>query len=571
MALFDAAALAKLAAFEELDAAIAVVDVEDGVIVWANSSGLALWGCGRLQHVELGTVWRKARDDGPFRTMDLLGPAGRISTRVTAWTLSDDRPALLVEGRVLGEPERQQAFLDSLLEHLPNMVFVKEARELRFVRFNRAGEALLGYSRDDLIGKNDYDFFPAEEADFFTAKDREVLQRGVVADIPEEPIKTREHGRRWLHTKKIPIRGPDGEPAYLLGMSEDITAARKQAKALAAAELRFRTICEHAPVMIASFNEKGKCTLWNRECESQLGWTNEDLEHPEKNLPFAVPDAVADGTFREFKVRDKSGRLRDQLWADFALPTGEAISVGLDITARKDAQRQLEAQAEALARSNSALEAFAYVASHDLQEPLRMVASYVGLLKKRYQGQLDERADRYIGYAVDGAIRMQRMLEDILELSRVGRGAPGLVPVDLHDVVDAALSVLPPVTVTVGTLPTVQGDRDQLARLFQNVIGNAVKFRGEDPPRIEIEATAADDVWEVSIRDNGIGFDPKHAERIFEMFHRLGQRGKHEGSGIGLAIVAKIVELHGGRVWAEGRPGEGATFTFTLPRSEPRL
>ena len=570
MALFDAAALAKLAAYEELDVAISVVDVDDGVIVYANASGLALLGCGPVPNPELGAIWERASKDGPFRTTDLLEPSGRASTRVTAWTLTDDRRALLVEGRPLEELERQHAFIDSLLEHLPNMVFVKEARELRFVRLNRAGEQLLGYSRDDLLGKNDYDFFPADQADFFTAMDREVLERGDVTDIPEEPIQTREHGRRWLHTKKIPIRDANGEPTYLLGVSEDITGRRRQGKALAAAENRFRTICEHAPVMIASFNEKGACTLWNRECEAQLGWTKEDLGQPEQNLPFAVPDAVADGEFREFKVPDKAGRVRDQLWADFALPSGEAISVGLDITERKGAERQLEAQAAALARSNSALEAFAYVASHDLQEPLRMVASYVGLLKKRYQGALDERADRYIGYAIDGAIRMQRMLEDILELSRVGRAGRDFQSVDLREVVDAALRVLPAMAVTVGPLPTVRGDKDQLARLFQNVIGNALKFRGEEEPRIEVDAAPVGDVWEVRVRDNGIGFEPRHAERIFEMFHRLGERGKYEGSGIGLAIVAKIVELHGGRVWAEGRPGEGATLTFTLPRSEPR-
>lgn len=225
-----------------------------------------------------------------------------------------------------------------------------------------------------------------------------------------------------------------------------------------------------------------------------------------------------------------------------------------------------------LERSNEELERFAYVASHDLQEPLRMVASYTELLAERYEGKLDEKADKYIGYTLDGVKRMQRLISDLLALSRVGRTTQGFRNVDLGIVCGEAVSTLGKsveetgAAIRVGPLPTVCGDPTQLERVFQNLVGNALKYRGADPPRIEIRAEARTDFWEISVADNGIGFRQKQAERVFDMFQRLQPRGRYPGTGIGLAIVQKIVRLHGGRIRADATPNEGATFTFTLPR-----
>lgn len=233
--------------------------------------------------------------------------------------------------------------------------------------------------------------------------------------------------------------------------------------------------------------------------------------------------------------------------------------------------QESEQRAVNLARSNADLEQFAYVASHDLQEPLRAVVSYVQLLQKRYAGQLDERADKYIGYAVEGGQRMQTLINDLLTYSRVGRGVEELEPIDSQVALSRALASLSTaiddsgVTVTADELPVVLANETMLAQLFQNLIGNAIKFRGDEPLRIHVSAERGDEEWLFAVRDNGIGIAPEYTERIFVIFQRLHGREEYPGTGIGLAICKKIVERHGGRIWVESAPGSGATFFFTLP------
>ena len=248
-----------------------------------------------------------------------------------------------------------------------------------------------------------------------------------------------------------------------------------------------------------------------------------------------------------------------------------------DITERKRAEEILAQSARELTRSNAELEGFAYAASHDLQEPLRMVASFVGLLKERYQGQLDRDADEFIAFAMDGAKRMQRLIDDLLEYSRVAtRGQPP-APTDAAAALDEALWNLTlaieeaGATVTHDPLPTVLADPIQLMQLFQNLVGNALKFRGSEPPRVHVSARATFEVsetskvWVFAVRDNGIGIAPENFERIFGVFQRLHSQTEYPGSGIGLAVCQKIVARHGGRIWVASQPGAGATFYFTLP------
>jgi len=248
-----------------------------------------------------------------------------------------------------------------------------------------------------------------------------------------------------------------------------------------------------------------------------------------------------------------------------------------DITERKRAEEILAQSARELTRSNAELEGFAYAASHDLQEPLRMVASFVGLLKERYQGQLDRDADEFIAFAMDGAKRMQRLIDDLLEYSRVAtRGQPP-APTDAAAALGEALWNLTlaieeaGATVTHDPLPTVLADPIQLMQLFQNLVGNALKFRGSEPPRVHVSARATFEVsetskvWVFAVRDNGIGIAPENFERIFGVFQRLHSQTEYPGSGIGLAVCQKIVARHGGRIWVASQPGAGATFYFTLP------
>ncbi|MEU8366990.1 sensor histidine kinase [Micromonospora tulbaghiae] len=236
---------------------------------------------------------------------------------------------------------------------------------------------------------------------------------------------------------------------------------------------------------------------------------------------------------------------------------------------------QLQKQAEELTRSNRDLEQFAYVASHDLQEPLRKVASFCQLLQRRYAGQLDERADQYIAFAVDGAQRMQRLINDLLAFSRIGRLTTGFTEVDLNKVMgdvagqtEAALQYSD-AELTWGEMPTIRGEEPLLTNLLVNLVSNSVKFRRPDvPPKVHVSARLVDGEWEISCRDNGIGIEPEFADKIFVIFQRLHSKDAYPGTGIGLAIVKKIVEYHGGRVWVDTDADEGTTIRFTLPALE---
>lgn len=246
-----------------------------------------------------------------------------------------------------------------------------------------------------------------------------------------------------------------------------------------------------------------------------------------------------------------------------------------EIGERVRAEGEIQHAARELARSNAELEQFAYVASHDLQEPLRMVASYVQLLAERYRDRIDDKAERWIQFTVDGTARMKQLIDDLLELSRVGRGKP-FAPTDCGQVLQAARANLDQAirdsgaVVTHGPLPTVWADTSQLTQVFQNLLANALKYRSAQPPEIDVRAEELPDEWRFSIRDNGIGIDPAYAERIFVVFQRLHTRAEYPGTGIGLALCKKVIERHGGRIWVESQPGQGATFHFTLPKNPRR-
>jgi light-regulated signal transduction histidine kinase (bacteriophytochrome) len=227
-------------------------------------------------------------------------------------------------------------------------------------------------------------------------------------------------------------------------------------------------------------------------------------------------------------------------------------------------------QTKELQRSNEELEQFAYVASHDLQEPLRSIGSYCQLLQRRYKGKLDKDADEFIGFAVDGAKRMQVLINDLLKYSRVGTRGKAFEPTDCNLLIRETISNLrqaiedQSAEVTVDELPTVEGDAVQIGQLFQNLIANAIKFRGDAPPKVHVSAQAENGEIVLSVKDNGIGIDPRHADRIFQIFQRLHERGKYPGTGIGLAVCKKIVTRHAGRIWVESVPGQGSDFRFTL-------
>ncbi len=287
-------------------------------------------------------------------------------------------------------------------------------------------------------------------------------------------------------------------------------------------------------------------------------------------LAVIVEERTAADVELAFQVEEK-GKRADELAVIVEERTAANKELAFQVEEKGKRADELAVLNEELTRSNAELEQFAYVATHDLQEPLRAVASCVQLLQKRYEGQLDARADEFITHAVDGTKRMQTLINDLLAYSRISTHAQVFASTNcemvLHEVLANLMvaSAESSATVTHDALPTVNGDATQLAQLFQNLIGNALKFRGERPPKIHVGAVRKDGEWRFTVADNGIGMEPQYFERVFLVFQRLHTRKEYQGTGIGLAICKKVVERHGGRIWAESEPGQGSTFCFTIP------
>jgi signal transduction histidine kinase len=295
---------------------------------------------------------------------------------------------------------------------------------------------------------------------------------------------------------------------------------------------------------------------------------SEDLDIPMILVSGALGDVTAVECIRQgatdYVLKDGLARLPQVI--------RRALREKDERSLRHQVEEDLARKVDELARSNADLEQFAYVASHDLQEPLRMVTAYTQLLGERYRGKLDENADKYIGYASEGAQRMQVLIQDLLAFSRVGRNGVASGSVDCNAVMADVLQTLATAIqesaaiVTYGKLPTVWAERTQMAQLFQNLIGNAIKFRGKEPPVISVLAEKTALRWQFSVNDNGIGIAPEFTENIFVVFQRLHARTEYPGNGIGLAICKKIIERNGGKIWVEAQPGSGSSFKFTLPQ-----
>jgi len=637
------------------------------------------------------------------------------------------------------ELKENNIFLDAIFQNAPNMIFVKDAKDLRFVQLNKDGEKLLGIPKKDVIGKNDFELFPKDQADYLTRVDRELFENKVLLDIPEEKLTTK-NGDRWLHTKKIPVIDENGVPQYLVGITEDITdlkvqndrlqqfykeleqTVRLRTEQLYKSEQRFKALLENSIDAVSLTNSKGEIIYQSPSVERMTGYSLEDrndkklieylhpadreqvrelisglLHQPGTSVPMllrllhkkkhyiwiegTVTNLVNDNSvqavvynFRDItekKLAEETLALSEEkyrlLFSNNPLPAwvfdtetlaflevndaavahygfnreeflnmtikdirpeedipqliayrtkpgqsntviyngywrhvkkdGQIIYVDIssrhidfkgriarlviahDVTEKVDAEQKLNEANEALSirakeltASNKDLEQFAYVASHDLQEPLRMVSSFLQLLEKKYKDLLDETGKQYIHFAVDGAERMKRLILDLLIYSRAGTSKEISASIDMNEIARDVVSTFTFALkesrgeIILKKLPIINAVKTQMHQLLQNLVSNSLKYWGDEPPRIEISCVEEELYWIFRVEDNGIGIDKRFFEKIFIIFQRLHNKTEYSGTGIGLAICKKIVERHGGSIHVESEPGKGSAFIFSIKK-----
>lgn len=444
--------------------------------------------------------------------------------------------------------------------------FITTGRDGRVTRLNEVAERICGWRMEEARGHLVWEVFKREgrapEVELLNPIDVMVRDNVQASQVFKVTALSRSGARTSVEVNAGLLKGADDAVIGMAMVIRDLTERERAAQAEAREELRFKQVLEAAPSGLLVVNADRRIVLANRKAEELFGADRSALIG--KPAAQFVPERP-DDEGGSFARRSDGARFPAEIgWA--AVETAEGslmLATVVDLSARQAVEDELR-------RSNADLEQFAYIASHDLQEPLRMVSNYTELLAERYRGRLDEKADKYIFYAVDGAQRMQLLVKDLLAFSRVGSRAGPLTTVDTNDVVRSVMTVLHTAvseanaTVDIGPLPQVLGDAGQVSQVFQNLLGNSLKFRAQAPLVITVRAERDGERWRFSVSDTGIGIDPQYAERVFLMFQRLHARGEYEGSGIGLAIVKRIVERHGGRVWVESRLGSGATFFFTL-------
>ena len=490
----------------------------------------------------------------------------------------------LAEQKLMAASLYSRSLIEASLDPL-----VTISSEGKITDVNKATEGVTGYNREELIGSDFSNYFTQPEK----AREgyKQVFTEGLVKDYPLAIRHKSGKVTDVLYNASVYLND-DGKVQGVFAAARDITERKIAEEALRQSEVKLRTVANFAYDLEYWIAPDGTMVYVSPSCLKFTGYTPEEfiedsklfakIIHPEDKMLIGSHFDLVNKEERhevDFRIVTRNGETR---WISHACQpvfdeNGNWLgrrSSNRDITERKEIDNKLRETLEKLKQSNTELEQFAYVASHDLQEPLRMVASYVQLLERRYKGKLDSDADEFIGYAVDGANRMRGLIDDLLTYSRVGRLGKPFEPTNLKDTLDIVAKNLQAsisdtkAQVTHDKLPVVYADGGQMVQLFQNLIGNAIKFHGKETPRVHISAKEQETDYLLSVKDNGIGIDPQYFDRLFKIFQRLHTKQEYPGSGIGLVICKKIVERHGGRIWLESQIGKGSTVYFTLSKSK---
>ncbi|WP_222919781.1 PAS domain S-box protein [Natrinema sp. SYSU A 869] len=475
--------------------------------------------------------------------------------------------------------EREQE-LESELQRILGRIsdaFYAVDDEYRFTHVNDRAAELLQHSEAELLGERLWDVFP------------DLHEIDPVWDAFHTALETQEQTSYELYYDTLDFRVEANLYPSETGISvyfRDVTERRERERELEESEQRYRTLAEHFP--------NGIVTLFDHDLEYTLaagqGFDKIPVDPAEaegEQFDDVWPDETSDvlepvlRAALEGEERSVELEYADREWVIYTVPITDnrgdvfaGVTMAHDITERKEYQSRLEETISRLEESNKRLEQFAYAASHDLQEPLRMVSSYLQLIENRYADKLDEDGEEFLAFAVDGADRMRDMIEGLLAYSRVETQGDPLEPIDLDSVLESVLADLrlqieeTNADIETESLPRVDGDASQLRQVFQNLLSNAIEYNGDEPPRISVDAERHGQQWTISVHDEGIGIDPADQDRVFEVFQRLHSRENYSGTGIGLALCQRIIERHGGEIWVDSEPGEGATFSFTLPVAE---